>query len=274
MIVRLTRFWNWLRKDGLGFVVLLLVLLLLTVFCFYLAEVLSHNGHTAWANVTKSIGIFVFATIWIQLLFRLWVWKQIERTIFSKLGIKDAVAGCALENFWWYPQTEWSKLFQEAKSVTVFAISARSVLAGDQVGALREFLRRAGTRLTVILQDPSDETVLAALDGRFGEKVGTRKIKTLEAINELSKIGSETGVRGKVEVRISRASHAYSCYKFDDQYFFVPYLIEPTRAPERIPMFQFGPGDFVRKYLEKELNYLCSKEGSRPYESDDAGSSI
>jgi len=119
--------------------------------------------------------------------------------------------------------------------------------------------------LTLVLQDPEDDATLKAMDIRFRHPEGTRKRRTLDALGQLFRLEAESGVKARVEVRVTSANHAYSCYLFDQKYLFVPYLVEAVRAPERIPALLFAEGTFTERYLQADLNYLMGP-GSREYQ--------
>jgi len=80
---RMRSFLKWLIKpDGLWFLVLLLTLLLVSILCLYAGELLKDQKQVLWANAVHSLGVLFLATVWIQVLLRVWVWKQAENAIF------------------------------------------------------------------------------------------------------------------------------------------------------------------------------------------------
>ena len=258
------RILRWFAGEGRGSLVLLLVLLVLGLGCLYLAETLKANQNPRLAVVLQAFGTLFMGSVLVPLLFRICLWKELEHAIFERLGVKEAVAGSGLIDFWWFPDVPWKQLFAEAKHVRVFAISAATLLKGERVGILREFLRKKSASLTLVLQNPDDDATLETLDTRFSQPAGTRKRGTLEALDHLSRLLAEPGVKARVAVRVTSANHAYSCYLFDEQSLFVPYLVEAVRAPERIPALLFGKGTFTDRYLQADLDYLIGS-GSREY---------
>jgi len=191
-----------------------------------------------------------------------------RRTLFfDRLGVKDAIAKSGLVDFYWFSEVPWQQFFDKAREVQVFAISARSLLTGDHIGLVRKFLSMKGASLTVVVQDPNDDTVMRTLDQRFDEKEGTRKQKVSESIKQLQQLTNKLGVQAKVEVRVTSKIPAYSCYKFDEEVLFVPYLVEPARAPERIPVFHFRDGNFMQTYLSPDVSYICT-DGSSEFNED------
>jgi len=259
LVQRVKDFVGWLIGPGIGALVALLVLALLGLLTLYVAERFD-------SEFLRTAGKLVLFTGLFQLIFRAWVWKDAIDTFYEKLQIHDAIVRNGVENIWWFDAVPWPDLFRNAKSVTVVAVSARSLLA-DKAGLIRDHLNRKDASLALVLADPEDEELMNLLGRRYRERPDSRKQKCSEAINEVLKLAGECNAADRLTIRIVDAPPPYSCYRFDDTYLLLPYLAEPVRAPERIPAFCFREGEVVRKFLGKDLEYLLSDDGSSQHAS-------
>ena len=251
---KVAKFTAWaITPSGLRFWILALLLALCGIGSHAIGLYL--EGHKL-APIFEFVGHVILSAALIKLVLKVWFWKEIENTIFERLEVRDSVVRAGISEFCWYPDVDWKTLFENSQNVTVLAISARALHEGSHVGLVRAFLKKANSSLTVIFQDPEDEATMQMLDKQFGEAAGTRVTKIRSSIAELRKLANESGVLGSIEIKLTSTRPVHSCYRFDKVGLFVPYLLEPIRAPERIPVLFFQDGQFMEKYLGRDLDYL------------------
>jgi predicted phosphodiesterase len=193
-------------------------------------------------------------------------YKKLELPLQSNSPALDLrVQEIGLHDFFWFDEVPWSRYFKGANQVEIFALRA-AFLFDSQIETVRQFLRREGTTLTLIVHDPADEKAMEWFDQQFGEVRGTRKRKIEEVLNEVKKLRKEAETRGKIDVRFIRGPHKlkYTYYRFDDTILFVPYRVLVTRGPNAIPTFVFGKGSLAEKYLRPDSSFLLkdSKKGA------------
>lgn len=244
--------------SGLGIILIVVIYALAGMFIFWLSSLATgHLGDgSVLAKVLGQTGNLLLTVGGLSVILRTKIWMDAIHSVMDKLTIKEAVLKSGIIDFWPYDQVPWNDLFGQARSITVVAISARPLFV-DRITVIKDFLLKSQEhKLTVILPNPEDDELMQIFDKEFGEKVGTRKQKTMESIQELLKVIEKNSIKERVEVRVSSRRVTYSCYQFDDRFLYVPYLAEPTRDSSRIPAFLFRAGHIGSLYLGQDVGYL------------------
>lgn len=245
--------------SGLAILVVALGFVVLSLLLFLLAGWLDGRADP-WKTIAgpfRDTASLLLTVGGINFLLRTKIWKDAIDSVSERLHLKEATINSGLTDYWQFDDVPWKRLFDEAKTVTVVAISARPLLV-ERLAILRDFLSKDGTKLQLILSDFRVDALMSRFDAEFNEPQGTRARKLKEALGELLKALKEYD-GGKVEICLSESRVPYSAYRFDDRVLFVPYIAEPVRDSRRIPALMFGEGGMVRKHLEPDLRYLLSK---------------
>jgi hypothetical protein len=260
LTTRVKDYRNWLFGDGLG-ALLLIVIVALIGTLLYLAASWLKPWCPGLEHPLQEIAKLLVVVVVSNIITRIWLWKAAIDSFYQKLSVRDAVLISGLSNFWWYDQVPWGELFKGASEINVVAISARPLFQGPGIGELRSFLSRSDTVFRVVLANPDCSELMGFYAKRFNETPQAREQKIRESVCELRKIASDAQAIGKVQIRHADEMPSYSCYRFDDTYLFVPYLTKSGRSPERIPVLCFNNGSFVERFLGYDLEFLL-KQGS------------
>jgi hypothetical protein len=261
-------FWNWLFGDGVGALVLALVVIILGILLYRAAEPVGSLLGPIWEGAVKEAAKVLMAVVLIQLLTRAWLWKTATDAFYGKLKLKEAISNTGICDFWWFDEIPWKELFEQSSNVCVVAITA-NVLFETNVGVVKEFLKRSNTSLRVALANPMDQSLMNSYDEEFKQPKGHRKSRIELSLKEISRIARDANANERVSIRCTSRLPKYSCYRFDDKYIFVPYLTKIERAPERIPALCFTKEPVVNTFLEYDLDYVLSSQGSQECSIDE-----
>jgi 3',5'-cyclic AMP phosphodiesterase CpdA len=173
------------------------------------------------------------------------------------VALARSVRDMGLCGFLWFDQVQWEPLFEQAKDVEVFALSARFLL-DHKIETLRGFLRRDGTRLTLFVYDPKVEDELALFDDHFKVPHGDRRTKIEGVLREIEALRAEPQTRGQIDVRLVRGPLLlkYTYYRFDDLLLYVPYRISSYRSPAGIPVFAVRSGTLEDRFFAPDRKFL------------------
>ena len=251
----LRKFTQWLFGEGWGAFTLAVITLALAVLLHSAASLVPTN-YPDVTNALREFSRILFTVVILQIVTRSWLWKNAIDTFYERLKIKDAITNTGLLDFWWFPDVPWQDLFKSSQEVEVVAIASGNLFTGKDVGLVKEFLARANTRMQVVLADPRNEEMMRSYDDQFNHPSGDRRRKVEASARELRSMSEAAGAADRVSLRFSSRLPKYSFYRFGEKYLFVPYLTVTQRSPERIPVFCFGPGALVEKYLTHDLLFV------------------
>lgn len=221
------------------------------------------------AFVDKFLWVW-FSSVVVVIITRLTIFKEVTDQWMARLEVHQSVTNMGVNQISFFDRIEWRGLFDNAVGVTVVAITARDFLGGVNFSMLKTLLKDGG-KAEFFLADPGDSATMQNLDERFSSspEPSTRKAAIEGAVGEAKRAKQEA--RSKADtlvVRFLKRQPWYSCYVFtykDGQIraLLVPYLTRPERSADRIPVLDLsGSGLIYKRFLEHDLDYLQTSEGS------------
>lgn len=147
----------------------------------------------------------------------------------------------------------WEKYFAQSRRVRLMFAYARSWREKND-RFLRDFVARRGTRLEVILPDPADQTVMAALAHHIEHDGSDVKEKIGKAISFYSELGRRR--KGSVTIYVMPRTPSLAMYMFDNQV--VATLNSNLPGRREVPTLTAERGGDLYKYFEEEFRVLVS----------------
>ena len=185
---------------SLGVVVLGIVLLLTSR---------SLQVDSVWHSITRDLGSLMVATVCVALLWELAAKRSLLSELLAVTQLAERIERTGVVGLadHWYNDIPWSRLFGATEDVDIFlayGVSWRGVL-GEEIA---RFGARSGTRCRVVLPDPDDPIVVAAVACQFGKTPDLIRERVLAAKNDfLANLGS-----AQLEVWYSKRPPLFSFY--------------------------------------------------------------
>jgi uncharacterized protein YggE len=118
---------------------------------------------------------------------------------------------------------------------------------------------RASTNAIVVLPDPNNETLLAAIGQRISKEAQEVRNSILEAQNDFIEIFNKTGIaRQKLEIWYLPYFPAYSYYRFGEKAIFTVY--QHRRERIEVPTFVMDSGGTLYEFFNQEFESIVSGE--------------
>jgi hypothetical protein len=145
---------------------------------------------------------------------------------------------------------DWDQALATAQEVDVFAAWA-TTWRNNHLTRLTELARKSGTRIRILLPDPTDTNGLKTLALRFNMTQLDVKNKLNEAIDGYKKL-DQGNIPGQVKIYTSSIFHAFTAYRIDDQFVVTLYHHADTRSGS-IPALRCHKGGDLFKFFYDDL---------------------
>jgi hypothetical protein len=166
----------------------------------------------------RDLGAFLVITVVLAVIFELFARRSMLAEFMDSARLSDAIgaSGIVGVSHTWYRDIPWQQIFKAAAQIDMlvtFSEKWRWAFTDE----LRHFARRGRGGIRIVLPDPDDPTVVAALAQRFETTVQevTRRIR--EAREEFERLFSEEGGEHfRWSIWYLPRTPLYTCYRFDD----------------------------------------------------------
>ena len=187
------------------------------------------------------------------------LWDVVARRAFVEelLGRINGVAdlesgGLRGLTFQFLEDIEWRDLFRSSSRVDIFIAYGQGWRGLNSLN-LAKFTARTGTRLRVVLPDPDDAAVVAALATRFDTDADGCASKIREAIAHFQSL-RQTDEGDRVAIWLTTQPMLFTSYRFDRTCLVALYSHQPVDV--EVPTFICEQGGSLYKYVETEFAVL------------------
>lgn len=182
------------------------------------------------------------------------LWEAIAKENFAKtlldlVKLKGNIDETGIEEVYHsFNSINWSELFRSTKNFTGVFIYAYSWRSHNRE-VIQEFAKKRGRVLTIIVPNPNNEDVMAALDNRFGFEGGKTKEKIEECISDFQQIGAK--------VMVYNGTLQSSYYLMDKRC--VMAVFPHSKTKESVPAIKAKKGGHLYGFVEKDIHAIIEQ---------------
>jgi hypothetical protein len=213
--------------------------------------------HPIRAVVLREIGVLLFATVALTLLWDLVGKRAFADEILAKANMSRDLADAGINVFtadFRDHRIPWPELFKCSNKLDIF-VSYASTWRNIHLSEIEHLLSRRDGRVRVILSDPENDDLLEVLAKRFGKEKEFLKKQIEESIkfwqerNQESKAGKDD--KDKVEIYLTPIAPFFTFYLFTAKAVAAFYNHRMGRIP--VPAFVCDEEGYMFRYLSEEF---------------------
>jgi hypothetical protein len=223
----------------------------------YAAEWL--DPYPKWKSVANGAGGLVIASVAIGLFWELRGKRVFVEEILDTAKVSRDIQAAKLLGITTQFQegVDWTSLLDGAKELDMMVASARS-WRGRLSSSLNKIAARPNARINVILPDPTNQTVVRELAGRFS---GTEE-SVVEYIREAEAFFKDVATRGgmakgALKIWYFGESPLFTFYRIDGTYVLVSYR---HGGKGDVPTLVCSKGGSIAEFIEEQMKYLMDKK--------------
>ena len=212
-----------------------------------------------WAAIVRDLGSLLVATVCLGVLWELAAKRSFLAEVLNATHLSSGIQTTGLIGVQsrWYDDVPWKAMLASADRVDIFlayGVAWRGVMA-DELG---KFAIRNGSFCRIILPDPADKAVIAAMASNFrrGEEEIIQRVTS--AKKEFVERLSAPGTKARFEVWYASRPPLYSFVIMGDSAVVTMYKHQ-SGQPEVIGFVVRRGGHFF-EFLERELAAFVSPE--------------
>jgi hypothetical protein len=207
--------------------------------------------HPRIQHLVEKIADLIFATGLLAVLWEFIGKRILLDEILAKTGIAREIRAAGLKQVFpnFQGPIDWRTLFQGARHLDIL-ISYGRTWRNQHLEDLRTFATRAGTRIRLIVPDPSNDANVQALAQRYDIERAEVKRRIEETIGSFR----ELTTHGNVEIWVMATPPVYSVYRFDEIAIFSIYNHQVDRSA--VPALILERGGTLYEFAITDLNKL------------------
>lgn len=220
-------------------------------------RLLCPNLGKIWLEATALGAAQIITAGTVGVVLRSVTWKEAIDKALERVSLRDSVVRAGLSELLPAVDVNYSELLAVASHVDLALISARHFIASTHASRMIDFLRRGGT-LNLVISDPDDRELMQHYDRCFGEDPGTRRNKTIESLEELSRLCKKPELcKAAVNVWLTRRRLTYAYHRFDDVHVITLYKNAPqSRDTSALPALVFRDGFLYHAFSGPDFDSL------------------
>jgi hypothetical protein len=213
--------------------------------------------HPIRAVVLREIGVLLFATVALSLLWDLAGKRAFADEILAKANMSRDLAEAGIDVFtadFRDQRIPWPDLFKCSNRLDLF-VSYASTWRNIHLSDIERLLSRKDGYVRVILSDPTNDDLLTVLAKRFGKEKDFLKKQIEESIKfwqERNQHSKQNGNgKDKVEIYLTDVAPFFTFYLFNTKAVAAFYNHRKGRIP--VPAFVCDEGGYMFRYLSEEF---------------------
>lgn len=213
--------------------------------------------------VIKDLGSLMVASVAVAVLWELYARRAFLSEILSTTRLADEVKTTGLigVSAKWRGEVNWPRLFNTASEMEIF-FTYGSTWRNTYKEEIEAFARRKHTRATLLLPDPANAVVMAAIGQRTGMTADQliARIKAAET-DFINLFNVEGKAHEKLTIWHLPFVLSYSYYRFDNTAIFTLYHHRLDR--QEVPTFLIEKGGSLFRFFEDEMNAFTGESNPR-----------
>lgn len=254
MVTQLKDRSNWRAVSGaLVFVILGLVFL-------WLSETKWLADSPAAKGLFGQLGGLLLASVAIAFIWEFFSKRALMEEMLDKAQIAQDVHRSGLDAISLFPlkAVDYTRLIKESMKIDI-QVSYGGSWRTQNEWELREFAKRSGARIRVILSNPDNNQLLAELARRYGKSNEQIAHLIREAVDDYKRIFSVKG-GAKLEIWVHDKPPVYSCFRFDNKIVITTYRYQEGRG--QVPTLVCSRGGEYFDFFKGEIEHFFeSTEG-------------
>ncbi len=213
--------------------------------------------HPIRAVVLREIGVFLFVTAALTLLWDIVGKRAFTDEVLAKANMSLDLADAGIEVFtadFRDHHIPWPELFKCANKLDLF-VSYASTWRNNHLSYIERLLSRKDGQIRVILSDPNNDELLGVLAKRFGKEKDFLKKQIEESIKfwqERNKHSKEAeNASDKVKIYLTDVTPFFTFYLFNTKAVAAFYNHRQGRIP--VPAFVCDEDGYMFRYLTEEF---------------------
>lgn len=193
------------------------------------------------------------------------VQRNFANEVLNKISLSENLRTAGIKEILMQPRDiQWEDLFRKSKEVSLFFVTNHTWRNINLVH-IEAFVKRKGNKLTVILPDPDNSTVVQELANRLKrtpERCREEINKARSAYHQLAKLSDSTSGGGAdVNRRIASVMPMYSFYIFDETAIIVFQSYQDYKGD--VPHIVSQKGGPLYEFIDREFTTLNSEKSDR-----------